>query len=108
MKKPKKKTMSLSQERMSQLQAIATDINTLTVSECNSFNGFYNPDIIAYGCATTPSASINVSALATACEGLTHEEIEFLSNELNNKSPQNRSIGIKPGANPGGSPTGNK
>lgn len=100
--------MSLSPERIAELQAIASNINLLTQSEKNAFNGYYNPDIMVVGCQDAPTANVDVSELAEQCEGLTYEEIEFLENELDNEQNPRLHIGIKPGAAPSGNPSGNK
>lgn len=100
--------MSLTQERIAELSAIATQINQLTTSEANQFNGYYEPDILVYGCDQTLSENIDVEQLATDCEGLSYEEIEFIHTQLLGETSQHRHIGIKPGASPGGSPSGNK
>lgn len=101
--------MSLDSERMSELADLATAINLLTLSEVTLFNGYYGPDFRVFGCDSVPSTNVDVEQLASDCEGMTHEEIEYLNTQLNNEPQQHRHIGLKPGANPSGpGPSGNK
>ncbi len=102
-------TMSLTLQRQEELGDIADTMYLLSALQRENFNEFYNPDIVLYGCSNLPSTSSeNISALSIACTGLSHEEIEYVATELKNKSTVRAHIGIKPGSNPSGSPSGNK